>query len=276
MVNPFIPLIQSYLPEPEVSLLTGMLFGKTPGFPKELYNALITTGTIHVVALSGMNISILTNLICKITFPLGRKLSSIISILMITGFIFFVGPSPTIIRAGIMGVLTMTAVYFGRQPFSLLSLFVAGAVMILMDPKVISNLSFQLSFLATLGILIFAPSARSIRFGQARKNLYLSIWVDIKNIFWENLRTTLAAQVATLPVIVFSFGRISLVSPLSNVLIGWTIFPIMVLGLIISIAGIIFLPFGQITAWFIYPLLWYFVKVVEVTAKLPFASLTLK
>lgn len=274
MSNPFLPLIQSYLPEPEASLLAGMLFGTRQGFSKEFYQALITTGTIHVVALSGMNISILVNLISKLTYPLGRKISSIVSILTITGFIFFVGPSATVVRAGIMGVLSLIAVYFGRQSLAMLSLFITGFLMIIFDFQIISNLSFQLSFLATLGILIFAPEARKVLKDDI--NFYRSLLFDIKNVFWENLRTTLAAQIATLPVIIFTFARVSLVAPLANLLIGWMVPMVTWLGLLISLTGLISYPLGQVLAWLVYVPLHYFVRVVEITSRLPFASITLR
>lgn len=254
--------------------MVGMLFGKTPGFSKDFYQALITTGTVHIVALSGMNISILTNMISKITLPLGRKISSIVSILAISGFIYFVGPSPTVVRAGIMGIISLIAVYFGRQQLSILSLLIAAVIMMIIDPQVISLISFQLSFLATLGIIIFAPQARRKKVNE--RNLYKSIWFDIKNIFRENFKTTLAAQVLTLPVIIFLFGRLSLISPLTNVLIGWTVTPIMILGILVIIGGLIFYPLGQLISWFSYVLLHYFVLVVEVTSKIPFASLMMQ
>lgn len=262
MTNPFISLIQSYLPEPEASLLIGMLFGKSVMFPKNFYNSLITTGTIHVVALSGMNLTILVNFISKITYPLGRKISSLVSIIGIIGFILFVGPSATIVRAGIMAVISLFAVYIGRQTSILLSLFVAGFIMVLISPSIVGNVSFQLSFLATLGILVFAAEPLKSR--------------SVVNIFWENLRTTLAAQVATLPVIVFTFARVSLISPLTNLLVGWVVNFVMILGITLIFLGLIYYPIGQVISWFIYLPLHYFVKVVEITSKIPFANLQLR
>lgn len=273
MINPFIPLIQSYLPEPEASLLSGMLFGKSAAFPKNFYNALIATGTIHVVALSGMNLTILVNFLSKVAYPLGRKISGLAGIAGIIGFIFFVGPSPTIVRAGIMAVISLCAILIGRQTSILLSLFVAGLIMILFNPSIISNISFQLSFLATLGILVFA--AEPIKTTKFTNNISKDIFIETKNIFRENLRTTLAAQVATLPIIVFTFARISLVSPLTNLLIGWVVSPVTILGIILCFLGLIYYPIGQIISWFVYLPLHYFVKVVEITSKIPFANLQL-
>lgn len=273
MHNPFLSLFQAYLPEPESSLLSGMIFGAKQGFSREFYQALITTGTIHVVALSGTNITILINLLSKLTLPLGRKAGSIISIVGIIAFILFVGPSPSVVRAGLMGGLTLISIYLGRQSSALLSLILVAGIMLGIEPKLISNLSFQLSFLATLGILLFAPQAG---YPPGERGLYSSLYFDIKQGMKENFRTTIAAQIMTLPVLVFAFGRVSLVAPLTNILIGWTITPLMFLGLGIAVIGTIYLPLGQILSWICYPLLWYFVKAVEMTSKIPWASVTIQ
>ncbi len=270
MVNPFIPLIQSYLPEPEASLLIGMLFGKTQGFSKDFYQALIATGTIHVVALSGTNISILTGVISRISYPLGRRLSSLVSLFIIVGFILFVGPSPTIIRAGLMAGLSLTAVYFGRQSSALLSLFITALIMIFFSPEIIKDISFQLSFLATLGIITLGPKPIVIK---PSTSFLKNITSELKISFITNFKITLAAQVATLPIIIFSFGRVSLISPITNLMIGWAVTPIMILGLAVCLSGIFVFQLGQIIAWFVYIFLHYFVRVVELTSKIPFANL---
>ncbi|MCJ7740220.1 ComEC/Rec2 family competence protein, partial [Candidatus Microgenomates bacterium] len=90
MSNPFLSIINSLLPEPQASLLGGILFGVKATMPKDLYNALVVTGTLHIIALSGMNVSILVNLIAKITSFLGKKASSIVTICLIVIFTLFV------------------------------------------------------------------------------------------------------------------------------------------------------------------------------------------
>ena len=123
MTNPFIEVINQVLPEPQASLLNGILFGIKAHFPKELFEALITTGTIHIIALSGQNISILTAIVSKMTLPFGRKLSCLLTVAGVVGFVIFVGVEATTIRAAIMGSLSLLAIYFGRKNWSLLSLF---------------------------------------------------------------------------------------------------------------------------------------------------------
>lgn len=258
--------------------MVGMLFGKVVKFPDDFYQALITTGTIHVVSLSGMNISILINMVGKVGLVFGRKLGSLLSIVAVIAFILFVGPSPSIVRAGIMGSLSLIALFTGRQYLGLLGLMLAGGVMVIVDIRNLSNLSFQLSFLATAGIILFAPARKSQQvIKQVEPLSIIKIYSNyIKKVMRDNFTTTLAAQVGTLPVVAFAFGRISLISPLTNVLVGWTVYPIMILGILLSITGSLYQPIGLIFAWTVYPLLRYFVFVVEMTSKIPYASLFLR
>lgn len=232
--------------------------------PKSLYNALITTGVLHIIALSGVNISILTTLTAKITLFIGRKASSILTICLIVLFVLFVGPSPSVVRAAMMGSLSLLAVYFGRRDWGLLSLFLACGIMLLFDSSLIKNLSFQLSFAATFGIIL----ANRMVERQYRKGL-----LD-KAKYWlkENLKLTLSAQLFTLPIILFNFHRLSLIGPIANLAIEWTIQPIMVLGFITSIFGFIWLPLGVVVGWIVWVPLTYLITVVEILAKVPGAS----
>lgn len=263
-MNSFVSVINSLLPEPHASLLNGILFGVRASMPRTFYNALISTGTLHIVALSGMNISILVALTAKITLFLGRKASSILTISLIVLFTVFVGASPSIVRAAIMGSLSLFAVYFGRQDWGLLGLFLAAGIMLLYDFSLINNLSFQLSFLATFGIILAtAKSKRYWRKGLLYQSFYWTL---------ENLKLTLSAQLFTLPVILFNFHRISLIAPLANLMIEWVIQPIMVLGFLLSFIGWIWLPAAVPLAWMVWVPLMYLITVVEILAKIPGAS----
>lgn len=269
MINPFIGVINSLLPEPQASLLNGILFGIKANFPKELFQALISTGTIHIIALSGLNISILVDLTAKYTLFLGRKASSIFTICLIAFFVCFVGPSPTIIRAAIMGSLSLLAIYFGRPYFSLLGLFITSLVMLTFDFRLANNLSFQLSFLATMGVILAnGKSDRQNEF-SLKKNIFQRIFGPIK----ENFRVTIYAQLFTLPVILYNFKRLSIIAPIANLAIEWAIQPIMVLGFITSILGSIWKPLGIVPSWFTWVPLTYLVKIIVWLAKVPGASI---
>ncbi len=265
MSNPFIKVINSLLHEPQASLLNGILFGKGAFFPKSLYQDLITTGTLHIVALSGMNISILINFISKIIAGIGRKASSIFSICLIVIFVVFVGASPPVVRAGIMGSLSLIAVIFGRKNWALLSLVLASLIMLLFDFSLVKNISFQLSFLATLGILLADEKVDC----QRKKSL-LSQFIYALKI---NMKLTLSAQLFTLPVIIYHFHRISLIAPLANIMIEWVIQPIMILGFVTAIIGYFFFPLAIIPALATWAPLTYLIFVVQILAIWPGASI---
>lgn len=289
-------IIEKLLHEPHAGLLSGIAFGMKATLNKNLYDALIRTGTIHIAALSGMNISILISLVNLTLLPvLGRRLSSVLTILIIIGFIWFVGPSASVIRAGIMGSLALGAIILGRQAWTLYAYMVTVIVMLVVYPLWIADVSFQLSALATLGLILFGPSGRSAQPQKSNlarssnpnehienndtveKTIHASFfkrccawaWILVK----EDLHLTLAAQSLTIPVILFTFHRLSLIAPLTNVLIGWTMAPITILGLVTAFLGYIWLPLGYLPSWVCWVFLEYVIRVVSFTAAIPFASI---
>lgn len=264
MLNPFSNVVNSLLPEPQAGLLNGILFGIQTQLPRELYFSLIETGTVHIVVLSGMNISILISLVAKTTLFLGRRTASFLTLLVIAVFVFFVGAEPPVVRASIMGSFSILAIYFGRQYWGLLSLILASMIMLLYDFGLVKNISFQLSFLATLGIILAQRKSECYKGG----GLFKQLLYTGKN----NFKLTLSAQIFTLPIILYNFGRISLIAPIANLLIEWVIQPIMILGFIASIAGFIWLSLGVIPAWFVWVLLTYLITIVEFLAGIPGSS----
>jgi competence protein ComEC len=247
-------VIAHILPEPHAGLLSGILFGSKATLSKDLLDALTTTGTLHIVALSGMNISILADIsITTFLRMTSRRVASLATVLIIIGFVWFVGVSASVVRAAIMGSLTLLAVLFGRPAWSIFSFALTVGIMLLWKPSWIGDLSFQLSALATLGIILFGKKQ--------------------KNFIQDALQTTLSAQVFTIPLILFVFRRISLVSPLTNVLIGWVIAPLTGIGMAAAFFGWIWLPLGVVFGWVSWVLLEYLIFMVEWTAKLPFSSL---
>lgn len=297
-------ILNQSLPEPHAGLLAGLLFGTKTTLSSEFYDALIRSGTLHIIALSGMNIGIVGSMIGKsLRLIVSRRIASLLTIGGILFFVWFVGPSPSIVRAAIMGSISLFAVVSGRQYWPLLSWILAVSVMILLNIQWLFDISFQLSALATLGIILFGSNrgaevsrqrgilaATSTTTTQQRNGTISSS--SISRVFnapqnahphpiifflWtliaDNLRLTLAAQVFTIPLILMRFGRISLISPISNLLIGWLIGPLTVLGWITVALGWIWLPFSRLIAWVDWALLSYLLWVVKWTANIPFASL---
>lgn len=265
-------VLTQLLPEPHAGLLSGILFGVKASLTPEFKEALIRSGTLHIVALSGMNITILSNLTATTLLRVfSRKITSLLTILVIIGFVFFVGLSPSVIRAAIMGCLSLLSSVFGRQRHALFLLVVTGTGMLILNSNYLTDVSFQLSFLATLGLILFGTSKNSPSPlpQPAKQGIMLRFYLFIKDDF----RTTLAAQIFTIPLFIFQFHRLSILSPLSNVLIGWLIVPLTVIGLVTTVVGLVWLPLAVPLSWISWLLLQYLVIVIQSVSSIPFASI---
>ncbi len=187
-------------------------------------------------------------------------------------YVLFVGADPSALRAGVMGVLFVFAIVLGRASTAYVSLCFAALIMTLLNPLTLWDVGFQLSFAATLGLILFTPAiqTRFERFFTPRLPQEHARW--ILGFLSTGLIVTLAAQILTLPLIVFYFGRLSVVGLLANLLILPAQPPIMVGGMFTLIVGLIWELLGQIAAvvpWFF---LTYTTVVVETLAAVPFAS----
>ena len=271
-VNELTNILARLLPDPHAGLLAGLLFGTKATLPKELYNQLVSTGTIHIIALSGMNITILINLVANTIHSfVGKKVASVFTIGVIVWFVWFVGPSATIIRAAIMGSLTLIALVFGRQQWALLSLALAVGGMLVLNFSWLFDISFQLSVLATLGIILFGKTMKT----HGNGGFFIKAREEVFYFLKQNFQLTLAAQVFTVPLIFFHFHRLSLIAPITNVAIAWVIPLVTTLGWVASIAGWIYLPLGFLPAWMSWVLLEYLVRTVQTLSRVPFASVGL-
>ncbi|MCA9371741.1 ComEC/Rec2 family competence protein [Candidatus Woesebacteria bacterium] len=272
-----IQLINSYFHEPYASLLNGMVVGKKLHTTKLFYDQIKTAGLLHLVVLSGMNISLLTAILMNTLAGLfHRKIATIITICVIVGFIYAVGAEPPIIRAGIMGILALTATFFGRNTLALYSLFLSAIIMLLVHFEWLYTISFQLSFGATLGIILFGNISSERKEKQKKeKNMVKKYITDVVKYFREELRISLAAQIFTLPLIFIYFREISLVAPLANILVGWTVAPITIIGIIVIFIGLISWKIGFVLSWLLYPMLWWMVLVIGNVSKIPFGFLRL-
>ncbi len=267
----FTNVINSYLPEPHASLLNGILFGVSLKTSKAFYEELRMVGLLHIVVLSGMNITFLSAVITNITSFLSKQLSLLITILIIILFIIFVGAEAPIIRAGFMGILTSVAILTGRKNLALYSLFLSAIFIALFWPKWLKTVSFQLSYGATLGIILFGrvknlpPPKKNLLKKQAVKFFLRGLAYS----FWKEFKPSLAAQVFTAPIIFFYFKQVSLISPFANVLVAGVIPPLMIFGFATAILGKINFYLGFLSAWICYLFLSYIIFVVETLAKIP-------
>jgi len=255
------------LSPPQSSILGAMILGDKRKISDEWKNKLNYAGVRHITAVSGLHVTVLSSILMTLLLWLGfwRQQAFFGAILIIILFIVITGLQPSAIRAGIMGGLFLLAQYFGRMNSASRAVFFAGAVMLLQNPLLLKlDVGFQLSFLAMMGIIYLLPIFRD--------------W--LKFIPWKNpnsiLAMTLSAYLFTLPILIYNFGYMSSVAPITNVLVVPLLPFIMVLGFIFGMIGMIFQPLGWILSWSCWLLLTYLTKVVDWFSSFSWASLTLE
>lgn len=246
-----ISIFSKTLPSPSSSLLLGIIFGIKEQMPKDFTNNLRTSGVFHVIAASGMNVTLVGGFISTFfAFFLRRQIAIGLSILGIIFYAILAGLEPSIIRASIMGIFVFSAQILGRQTLAINGLVLAGFGMLFIDPTLLSDVGFQLSFAATLGILYIKPI------------------FETKNGAVSEILTTITAQIATLPILLANFGLYSIYSVLINALVLWTVPILMMIGGIGAILSFILVPLGKLLIYLCYPLLLYFETVVNISGKL--------
>jgi len=262
--NYFSSVINKIYPEPHASFMLGVLIGAKSSLPDWLLNIFQIIGITHIIAISGYNITILAKVADGTLGKIGRKYIFWGVLTMILAFVVMTGASASVVRAGIMGALLVYAGFIGRKSNAVNVLIFAGAVMILLNPLILRNdIGFQLSFLATMGLVFISP-------------IFEKWFARMPEFFRVLLSATLAAQVLTLPIIVSGFGRLSLISPISNIIILPFIPLSMFLGFLSGGLGMVWLPLGRIVGFFGYIILEIVIKISGLLAGIPYASLELK
>ncbi len=265
-------ILSALLPRPYAALANGMILGIESGIPSDLYTQFNLTGSSHVIVISGSNIALVSAIFLAV-FSRGlggrKRLAAACTLVGIIAYTLLVGADSAVTRAAIMGGLFVLATAFGQTSVALISLFLAGLVMFLLNPLTLWDVGFQLSFAATLGLILLGqPMQRRWQQGIGRKLPKFA-----RGLVSEGLLITLAAQIATLPLIVYYFGRLSLISLLVNVLI-LPVQPFILIGGGLSIlVGLAWLPLARATALVPHACLWWTVAVVQQGAVIPFASL---
>jgi competence protein ComEC len=203
--------LNSVVPEPEAALAAGILLGVRAGIAPEVSDAFATAGLTHVVAISGWNIAIVAAVAGAMARPLtrlrgGQWLAVTAAGSSVAGYVLLTGASPSVVRAALMAAGLVLARLGGSRGHAIGALMAAALAMLLAAPPVLWDVGFQLSALATAGLIWFAgPMERLLR-----------RWPSLVR---EPVALTLAAQVTTLPVILVNFERLSLVAPAANVLV---------------------------------------------------------
>ncbi len=251
--------------EPYAAFLGGLLWGAKRSIDPQVMENFNITGTTHIVALSGYNIMILFVMVMLAMPWLGvsRKYAYIVVIAVIIFFVVITGMSASVVRAALMSILVIVAYNSGGGVRTSVILLIAAAIMCLANPKVLLyDAGFQLSFLATAGLIYLAPHLQP----------YFN-WLPKIFSLQEAVVTTLSAIFMTAPLIVYQFGRFSLVALPANLLILFVIPAIMAIGFAAVVISFIYFPLGQVIGWLAQVLLSYPLWVTEKLAAFPLASI---
>ncbi len=268
--------IYRMFPDPESSLMAGILLGVDTGLTRELQDAFKNTGTAHIIAISGFNISIIAGLFMAFFSQfLGARRGALVAIIGIAFYTILVGGDAAVVRAAIMGSLALFAKQVGRRQAALNTLLAVALLMCLWNPLYIWDVGFQLSFFATLGLILYADPFSQFANRVITKYFPTSAAEKFAQLFSEFVLLTLAAQVTTIPIMAYHFQRISLVSFLANPFILPAQPAVMILGGLAVLLSLIWFPLGQLAAWVTWPFVAYTIRLVEIFDRVPHGTIFL-
>lgn len=254
--------LASAVPEPEASLGLGLLIGQRSTLPDEVSTALSVVGLTHIVAVSGYNLTIIMRAVKKVLGKRSKYRTTAVSLALIGVFLLLTGMSASIVRAAVVSGLSVIAWHYGRNFKPLLLISLVAVVTAMMNPFYIwSDIGWWLSFLAFFGVLILAPALQIRLFKRKSLKLLPSVALE-----------SLSAVIMTLPLIMFIFGRVSVVALVANLLVVPLVPLAMVFSAIAGLAGMIVPVVSGLVAWPATLLLTAMLDVVSLLARVPFAQ----
>ncbi|UCD97934.1 MAG: ComEC/Rec2 family competence protein [Chloroflexota bacterium] len=262
-------------PDPEASLLAGILLGDESGIPEDVDQAFKDTGTTHIIVISGFNITIIAGLLVAVfsrVFGRGQfgvRRAAVIALTGVAVYTILVGADAAVVRAAIMGGMAVFASLVGRRQAGINTLAFVAALMAAFNPQVLWNVGFQLSFAATLGLVLYAEPLKAAFEKHAARIVAVETAQRWSRPVGEYFLYTLAAQLLVLPIIVYHFQRISLSALVANPLILPAQPPAMILGGLALLAGTVYFPLGQVLAWIAWPFMAFTIRAVEWLATIP-------
>lgn len=267
--------------EPYASFMAGLLYGYRGGLGSlnELFSR---TGVTHIIAISGYNITIIVTILMTIfvNFYIPRKKAFWMIVAGVILFVIFTGASASVVRAGIMGIIVLLAKQMGRLSRVGNVLVLTAVIMALQNPLILLwDAGFQLSFISTLGLVYLSPFINSlipVKAGILAIKNKIPAFAGMIEVLQESVVSTFSAIIATLPLILFQFGRLSIVAPVVNMLILWLIPFLMLSGFLALLFSFLFFPLGQVVAWLSWVGLKYITTIVEWFASLKFAAIDLQ
>ena len=248
------------LPEPLGSFAMGLLIGQRTSLPDDVYDDLLKVGLVHIIAVSGYNLTIILRACWKLLGNRSKYQTMVVSVTLICTFLLITGASASIVRASIVSGLSILAWYYGRNFKPVTLILLAAAITSLASPLFVwSDLGWYLSFLAFYGVLVLAPQVRYRMIpARLRESVLLGIALE-----------SLCAEIMTLPLILYIFGQMSHISLLANVVIAVFVPLAMLLTVLAGLAGTFLM---QIAGWIAWPaviLLTYMLDMAHILASIP-------
>lgn len=300
--------IYRIFPDPEASLLAGILLGVDNGLPEDLQQSFKDTGTSHIIAISGFNIAIIAELFLALFGrAFGKRRGAVFAAIGIIFYTLLVGAEAAVVRAAVMGVTALFARHLGRQQDGLVTLFAVAALMNLFNPYYMQDVGFQLSFAATLGLILYAQPLEGFvvrwltRMAGTQGETYTGTQVHtytgtqvntqpgtpnshllsptpaphitkISSLISNFFLLTLAAQITTIPIMAYHFKRLSLISFIANPFILPAQPAVMILGGLADMLGMVFEPLGQLAAFIAWPFVAYTIQMVDFFGNVAWAA----
>lgn len=257
--------IKRSMPQPEAGFISGILIGQKSDMDKSLKNNLSKTGTTHLIALSGFNITIVISFVLFIFKPFPRKYVYPLTIIGIVVFVMITGFSASIVRAALMGSILIIAKSFGRLTTQSIVIAISAFIISVFNPLALRfDIGFQLSFLATLGLIYLAPILEK-SWAKYLKNIPKTIS--------ETLILTFSAQIMVLPILILYFNTVSLVSPITNLIIVPLIPGLMVLGFVQVVFSFIWIKLGVVFGYLTWLCAHIVLAIINGFASLNFSSI---
>jgi competence protein ComEC len=265
------------LPEPQASLAQGIVLGLRGNIPDDVNADFARSGTTHVLAISGMNLTIIAGLLMlALGYAIGKRfyLYVWITLAAIWFYTALAGSSPSVVRSAIMASLFLIAELLGRQKNAGPALAFAAAAMVAFNPLVLWDVSFQLSVLSMAGVIFLYPVLfDGVKGWIARAKKSDSRLGSSLNFVLESFAMTLAASLAVWPATAAYFGMLSLTAPLATLLAVPVLAPIMVIGSLGAFVGLAWMSAAQVIGWVVWLLTGYLLLVARVFSHVPAASL---
>lgn len=259
--------IEKLLPKETSGLCLGMLIGETSGIEENMQEDFRDSNLSHILAVSGANVSYI---IVSITYIfnkmcLRKRLSKIISIILLILFMLLTGCTSSVNRACIMAILMLIAELLYRKSDVYNNLAISALILLIINPYSLLDIGFQLSYMGTIGIVFLHDKIGS----------FIKINNKIVKYFFEMIVVTTCANLAIIPIMMFHFNTISLTFYFSNIIVGPILGIVVIIGFIMFFISLIFTPISSLIAIVLNLMLKFIIKIAEITANMPFSKITI-